>query len=208
MDEWWFSKTLSCYNERLRGETRGSVSIDMEICNCGKGPHTHTFRGWIAGPRRSAGGLLISVEDGECLKFSRCPLRSAKWAKASLSIWLPWQLWLWVDGEVEALWLLIPLKRDRVWNGYACVITAGSVWAAMMENWGVFFFWVTHWFYICSQSRQGWGKLFLRHPTLGDHHGNECFMLYSDGELRYTCFILGKVNHIQELKKHPPSQYH
>lgn len=45
MNEWWFSKTLSCYNEQLRGETRGSVSIDMEMSNCGRGPHTRTHLG-------------------------------------------------------------------------------------------------------------------------------------------------------------------
>lgn len=44
-DEWWFSKTLSCYNEQHRGETRGGAMIDMEISNCGWRPHTRIHLG-------------------------------------------------------------------------------------------------------------------------------------------------------------------
>lgn len=64
MNEWWFSKTLTCYNEQLRGETRGSVSIDMEIFNCGNGPHTRTRLGgeWLGrGAQREVPSFLLRM---------------------------------------------------------------------------------------------------------------------------------------------------
>lgn len=70
LNGWCFSKTLiSRHNERLRVGTCGSLSIDMEMCNCGNRPHA---RAHLAGEWRGRG-----VQRGVC---SFLPRMSDVWS--------------------------------------------------------------------------------------------------------------------------------